>query len=165
MKRGDIVYVKTKSVYGRLIRLFTGGDYTHTYIMFHQIPSNGKWIVLEASGLSVRLTWECKSVEKAVYRPSGNVGNALDGVLCHVGRPYGFLQILGYVWVSLVRHAFGKYVSNPFTDGVTCKELVSLYIKELGYQSFTDEEDPDITDPTAQAKNLDLHPDLFTRVD
>lgn len=49
-----------------------------------------------------------------------------------LGKPYGYLQVFGYVPYFLLRDKL-KGIGNPFTNGVWCSEYADIYLNHLGW--------------------------------
>lgn len=137
-RAGDIVFVKTKTPFGWLVRFFTGSNWNHVYILVHErIDMPGEWMKLEANGLSVRLTEENTRFvkEMVALRPefsNAEIGKALHEMTFLVGARYGWGQILGFAWILFNYGILGRFVRNPVRGGWNCSELAGVFPRKLG---------------------------------
>lgn len=121
-----------------LIRLVTWSPFSHAYIKYFN-PYAQKWIVFQASGLKLNF------VEKSRFENIENIYsefeipisesaklNTVQFAIDSIGESYGFLQVVGFGFV-LIMKVFGKKVKNPFytTSSFFCSELVSQILNEI----------------------------------
>ena len=48
------------------------------------------------------------------------------------GKTYGYFQLLGFIFVWVVKKVFRKKVNNPIKSGIICSELVLIYLQAVG---------------------------------
>jgi len=159
---GDIVFVQSKSLAGRLVRFFSGSRWNHVFIRIAPIPGGG-WVILEANGLKVRVAVE-RDEERAVFRlknaEEADILLAASYALGYVGKSYGFAQVLGFLAVYAAR-LFDKTIKNPIRGGVICTELVILYLGAVGIGKLFAGSDKDTFDPVLLYDMLRLSPEFI----
>jgi len=138
--RGCIGFSTTKdSFISKAIRWFRSSHVSHTFIILD------RYTVLEAGFFKVRMNPLKKYFKKSeyveIYKPkevdSSTIERAIGKIMDLRGRRYGRLQLLGFIWIWLLRKLFID-PKNPFTKGIICSELVYLYMKELGCKGIED---------------------------
>lgn len=144
-----IGFSRNNTPFSWLIRKLTGSNISHTYIRI-PVPELGTSMVFQAQGFNVHyINYEhflakgnIVEAEVEVKLSSKQWAQAEMVRVYECGKPYSYLQILGYAWVLLGRR-FGKKWKNPLSDGdhgYVCVELVcrSLGISEA--ESMTPQE-------------------------
>jgi hypothetical protein len=139
----------------KAIRFFTGGVWSHTFVCFIDDETTGSWVI-EAGELGVSVDsfkkyLDPKTYDVRVYMPLAkeeNIDKALKRVMRLNGKAYGYAQLLGFIWIWLVRKLTGQKVHNPIGGGWICSELALDYCKDTGvdHQRF-EELDRDSTSP------------------
>lgn len=153
---GEIVFVRGRSLFGKLIKLFTGSKWTHVYVRIIQVPSTSKWLILEASGLKVKLILEpyyAPERRKSFIprAPEMEINAALVTAIGKIGDSYSYLAVLGYVWVVFARKVFGISARNPFQKGVYCTRLISEIAGDMGSKKYYGPQD--------SSQKVDIEPD------
>lgn len=122
-----------------LIRLVTWSPVSHAYVKYYDAYT-GRWIVFQASGLSVNLIGQdAFDAKEYVYEeftiPVSDTTKlaVIQGAVDKLGSPYAIGQVVGFIWILLMR-LFHKKVSNPFYEKSSyfCSELVSNILDEIG---------------------------------
>jgi len=138
----------------KLIMFFTKSNISHSYARLEFRP--GHDYLLEATGSrgwGVHVTWgrywrtlgHTVVAEYTLDLPEERLKEAWETV-CNerVGKPYGWLQLVGDAYVIAIECIFKKRVRNPFglpwTD--VCSETLLALIKAAGVEGF-DHLDPE----------------------
>ncbi len=131
----------------RAIRYFTHGKWSHTFVCFIDDEVTGNWVI-EAGELGVAVDnfdkyLDPNTYDFVLYAPKTTpdvVNKALQRVKRLNGKSYGYLQLLGFVWVWLIRKITLKKVNNPIGGGWICSELALDYCMDLGLEHARFEE-------------------------
>lgn len=116
--------------------------YSHVYVRFCS-ESLKRDLIYQASEMSVhfiggdRFRDECDIIKEYPLLVSIEAKTKiLQFAIDNAGRPYGWIELLGFGWVYLCR-IFGRKVKNPLGDknrSFICSELVANVLLELGYK-------------------------------
>jgi len=138
--KGLVGFVQGKGIFSLLIKLFGKTIFSHTtmgysdnFLLEAVIPK----VSLTRLGAKKKkeITWfKIKSSKKEINLAVESILNK------YYGNNYSIKQIIGYVWVAIVKLFTGKIVVNPLEDGrknVVCAELVLYYLRdELKLKEF-----------------------------
>lgn len=139
---GLIGFSVTKGFISKAIQFFRGDCiYSHTFVVFGP-TAWGDDIVGEAGTFEVDLVplkkyahkdyrMELWEIDLSDVDPE-KIKQASLKLTKMVGKTYGYLQLVGFIWVWLLSK-FGWTVNNPFEGGVICSEYVFYFLKEIGY--------------------------------
>jgi uncharacterized protein YycO len=129
-----------------ILRICQGVPYSHVYVRFHS-DSLQRDLVYQASELSVHFVgWDrfrekAKVVKEYPIQVSAEAKTkTLQFAIDNAGKPYGWPELFGFVWICLNRK-FGRKVNNPLGDkakSFVCSELVAAVLIELGYKIVED---------------------------
>lgn len=124
-------------VYSLLIRVLTGSRVSHTYQRI-EVPEFDSEVIFQASGLKVNyenadiFASHSRVVEEYEVPVSDFYAHLAERMrVTEVGKPYGILQVVGYMWVLLLRRV-GLRVKNPLADGNASHVCVELNAKQIG---------------------------------
>ena len=126
-----------------LIRLVTWAPMSHAYIKYYDAYV-GRWIIYQASGLKVNFIGEAAfdNAEDVIAEFNLSISDAtqqklVQGAVDTLGSPYGIWQVVGYLWVFLMRK-LGKTVANPLYSASSffCSELTSDDLEEIGLKGL-----------------------------
>lgn len=147
MKTIRVGFSRGGSPYSWIIRLLTWSRISHTYQRVDATP--GEQMIFQASGFKVNYEnskiFDEHSEVVEEYDVHVTEEQAAGAELIRVqecGKPYGMLQVVGYVWVILWR-AFKVAAKNPLADGKhshVCVELTARQIGLSGAESMTPED-------------------------
>ena len=143
--KGLIGFTKDNSFISKAIRFFRKSEYSHCFIIVDNLIS--KTIVGEAMEFGVRLEPLSKYLKKGTTLELWNVDidpitkvEGLKKIMTLVGRTYGYLQLIGFVWIWLW-NKFGIKKDNPFKGGIiysTCIGPARIWRKDCRLcKSFT----------------------------
>lgn len=144
-KQGDIILLnrhgKESNWFSNAQRFFTRMPYTHSALVLGKVK--GLMSVLSADELVVVIPvnryLEEEGTDIEVYRPK-----FVDWVLInqlmpdlyqkHAGKPYGYLQLLYFVfrWLAESFKIDVRKWKNPFTNNDICSELIFEYLLLTG---------------------------------
>jgi hypothetical protein len=139
----------------KAIRFFTGGRWSHTFVCLYDDPDLGS-VVIEAGDLGVSINPFSKYLDEEtysfkIYMPLTKEEHIIEGlkrVIQLNGKPYGYFQLLGFIWIWFMKKVFMKKVRNPIGGGWICSEEVLSYAKRLHIETEKfDELDKDSTSP------------------
>ena len=148
MKKIIVGFSYSNSLFSKLIKIFTSSKISHTYIRL-PVPEYNTSVVFQASLLSVHYVTAdvfkshstiVEEYELEVSDEQFSVGEKFR--VTEVGKPYSYTQILGFLYVLMLRK-FGKKVSNPLSNGdhaYVCVEVVANSIGVSNGESMTPEE-------------------------
>jgi len=135
--RGLIGFVERRGIVPAIIKWFGGTVYSHMTLGYNDV------FILDATTPRVKLRrvkkahsnkeivkvkWFEANLSKA--KISKAVENSLNK---YYDTNYSVLQLIGYVWVAIVKFFTGKYVKNPAEDGaknIVCAELLLYYMRD-----------------------------------
>lgn len=169
--KGDIFFSASNSWISKAIRWFTKSNVSHTGII---INNQKRKLVLEAATRQVHITTYDKHYKKGyieIYRPKIDekmVDKAIDCVISkHLEKPYGYLQLLGFAIVCLLKR-IGIKIKNPLKMHSICSEVSRDYgaflpLSEKAKQEFA-KLDPDTTSPDDLRNVIKNLPESFERV-
>ncbi|MFW6015384.1 MAG: hypothetical protein ACOCRK_03040 [bacterium] len=127
LQPGDILLIKTKGIYAKLIRWWTNSKYTHVAIVLTEnIAIEANWRVR---------TFPIDDINNYdIYRLKGGLTNKEQNeirkkLLYYHGRRYDFLQITGYLFMSYFKGR-NKFNSSKY---VICSELADRVYHSIGY--------------------------------
>ena len=138
--KGVVGSSRSNSWISKVIRWFRDAKVSHTFIIING-RGDEPLFVLEAGKREVLIVpFEQRYCNDYVelYAPLVNynkVNSAVDKVLPYIEKRYGYLQILGFALVSLLKK-IGIKIKNPIGTGIICSELVLLYLRELELAEF-----------------------------
>ncbi len=134
IKRGMLGFSRNRSLLSKLIRWFTRQEWSHTFIILDYDEDVGDHKIIEASTGGVRIN----SLEK--YREDYHVELCelsdhdtelgISAAETLLGSRYGYLQLIGYIPVVLLRRV-GIPVNNALTKGVVCSELAAEFLSAV----------------------------------
>ena len=134
---GLIGFTMGKRIWSRIINEFGGMPISHTVIGF--------WddFVVEATQPKVKVSRVSKYAKRRVksavwYKLKGVSQARIDAAVKNtmkefLDRPYGTLQLLGYIWVMIKKILTGKAAKNPWENDkkrIVCAGLVIHFLKE-----------------------------------
>jgi hypothetical protein len=130
-------FSKNNKIFSKIIRWATRSNVSHCYIVINH-RSNPEWkLVSHAQGLNVHYVSyqhfaQCNEIIQEIEVPITEelAKKAEELRWTKSGTPYGWLQVLGYVWV-LFGKWIGKSWKNPLADGGhthVCVEWVAVQI-------------------------------------
>jgi hypothetical protein len=125
------------SILSRIICKIEGTPYSHVYVRFYS-ESIGRWLVYHAALNSVHFDNHPSFLSKNHVIEEFELKTQYDCKvealqLCvdRVGTPYGKAQLVGMGLVRLVKSVFNVKISNPWTGGQVCSELVARILNVL----------------------------------
>lgn len=157
------------AILSRLIRMFSFGEWSHTFVVLSEDPVAG-WIIIEASDTGVKMNLLSEytldpNIEMVLYRPKMPLRNILEGIKAVLplnGKAYGYLKFLGFVVVWPYYMITGRRRKNPFGAGVICSELGLVYLKATQVRpDVFDKMDPNLTSPEDLNDEIDTDREHF----
>lgn len=131
-----------RSFTSKAIRFFRKSQYSHTFEIVGQLSND--LVCVEAAELGVRLAPLHKHVNKdskveiwKIKVDESKFHQAVRNAMCRVAHAYGFLQLIGFIWVW-AWELIGIKKDNPFHDGIICSEEVLMFLKDCEYQLVMD---------------------------
>lgn len=184
MKTGDIALDDNDSFFRKLVRFFSSGQYSHTYMI---APALGldpletfkpiELAAMEINGFKPALIpMRCKQEKdnRTVYfRPCVSHETKLRALNKtwdeHAKEFYGYTIFLWFVYSYIIKKVTGK---NPrranswFSSGMICSEYVAAYIINLGgeFATLFNANELSTYTPSQIFDTLDKRADLFKRV-
>lgn len=135
IKRGSIIFTTTRSWISKRIMDFDQ-EYSHILISATNTVDEHTF-TLEADQFGVQgndFESRLKKVKKfeifEIQIPEEEIRKAVDSMFQYIGKSYGYLQLLGFMPVILLRK-LGIKIKNPFSKGLVCSEFVLKYLKRL----------------------------------
>lgn len=124
-----------KTIFSKTIALVTGQEITHCYI---RVPFEGNEdlsVVFHAAGMNVHYmnygyfkTFQKKIISEYKVELTDELWQKAQQLRFEqAGKPYGWKQILGYVYVL-----FNKKLDNPLADGDKSHVCVEIVANSLG---------------------------------
>ena len=123
----------------RLIRLMTGGEVNHAFLLW--TDEHLGWVVLGANKNGVTLdTW--KNFTKirtvpAIFKPAtGSLWLGLEKLRDDINAQYNTAALVGMSVVEIASHVFHKNISNPLDvdyHDVFCSEFATMVIRVSGF--------------------------------
>jgi len=143
------------SFISKIIRWFTKSQWSHTFVIYKWIEGDYlNSLVIEAGDFELTIVPFNKYIKEGVtveiYKPKNlkNKKQALNNLLLKCGTVYGYLQLIGFAIVILLRKWFGiKRKSNIFGYGIICSESVSDYLIDLGYKDIIENKSLQLISP------------------
>lgn len=144
LKEGSIGFCGSKSWISKIIRWFTKSRWSHTFIIWKIIKDEDRVyiLVIEAGEFIVHIVPFSKYLSGDFYFEiyditpitiKENEGIAEEKLLSKIGRLYGWLQLIGFGIVILLRKWFGwKLKRNIWKKGKICSEVVAEYLIDRG---------------------------------
>ncbi len=168
-----------------IIRLFTGGKYSHSWISYPSRIWSGRWIAHSDSRGVRKIPAEPYLAKKkrkhAAYRCKFDARIALQENRKFIGRRYDFLSILfGFPIKFFVYWISGKRICNPSRDEskFTCSEFVATVLKSVRVPRkpshehsapiplpWTEMWDPESMTPRDLREYCDAHPEFFEKLE
>ncbi len=146
--KGAIGFSASNSIISKLIRWFRRSRVSHTFIIINR---GKRLLVMEAGARQVHITSFKKHYTRGyvvLYQPKVSerqIDKAIDILVPKLEVGYGYLQLLGFALVSVLRW-LGWKIKNPIGWGIICSELVRDYLIALGFDEFK-QIDKDTTAP------------------
>jgi hypothetical protein len=126
----------------KAIRFFRKAEYSHTFEIVGEL--SGDKMCVEAIELGVWPRPLHKHVDKSTKMELWEIEvdedlfhQAVRNALSRAGHAYGFLQLIGFIWVWLWKLVCVTK-GNPFHDGIICSEEVLMFLKDCGYKAVLD---------------------------
>jgi hypothetical protein len=142
MKKVTIGFSTSKkwNPFSALIKWWWNTPYSHVYVRW-ETPW-GFSEILEASGRSVRMVeeeyWKLKNnviVEYTYEVDRESFGNLMKETRIHLGKPYGWTQVVGLIFRELF-----KLRRNPYSDGMksfVCSEIAKIAATHIAKKDTT----------------------------
>ena len=131
MNKGTIGFSRNNSFVSKAIRWITRQKWSHTFVVLEYDEDVGDNKVIEASAGGIRInSFKAYRGGYTVHLcelPGVDTEAGVSMAKSMLGRKYGYLKILGYIPVVLLRR-IGIPVENSVTKGVVCSELVSYFM-------------------------------------
>jgi len=137
LERGDVGfsdYVGKSGVFrfiAKAIRYFTRSKWSHTFQITLEDDTQGLFVTEAAEygvGIHSFANYEVPGKYKyeiwRVMAPIDALNSGITRVLSLDGKSYGYTQLIGFMFVWLVRKLTGRKVNNPIGGGRVCSELV-----------------------------------------
>lgn len=180
MKTGDIALDDNDSFFRKLVRFFSSGQYSHTYMI---APALGE--PLEPNGLAAMeingfkpalIPMRCK-LEKGnrttYFRPRVSHETMLRALNKtwddHAKEFYGYTIFLWFIYSYVIKKVTGKTPTRAnawFSKGMVCSEYVAAYIINLGgeFATLFNASELSTYTPSQVFDILDKRADLFKKV-
>lgn len=172
---GCIGFMRSKgsgcgAILSRMIRAFSAGEWSHVFIVMDKAPITGDYYIIEAGETGVRINLLSEylgdpAIEMALYKPKVDdeaIDEGFRAVLPLNGKPYGYLQFLGFVVVWPYYMITGRRRKNPFGKGIICSELGLLYLQGTKVNSEVfDKMDLNLTSPEDLNDKIDTDQEHF----
>jgi hypothetical protein len=137
LERGDVGfsdYVGKSGIFrfiSKAIRYFTKSKWSHVFQISLKDEAQGLFVT-EATeyGVGIHTFDKYKTPGKYKYEiwrvmaSEDAIESGITRVVSLDGKSYGYLQLIGFICVWLVRKLTGKKVNNPIGGGRVCSELV-----------------------------------------
>lgn len=134
---------KQDSFISKAIRKFTNSMWSHTFVVWRDV--DGEWLCIEANDFELAISplkkFFDKSYNVVFFEPDVGIDRrifaikrvlSLDDKRIRIGATYGYLQLIGFAIVLLLRKLGIRRRSNIFTQGVICSEFVAWYLSMIG---------------------------------
>jgi len=138
----------------KAIKYFTHGKWSHSFLIINDSDKPERLLVQEAGNFGVYIVsfkkYLTDKYDISVYAPlveKNAIDQSIDLLAEDLEEPYGYLQLLGFIWVWIVRKLFKKKIKNPITGGIICSEEVLYHLKNIRIDERFDKMDDNTTDP------------------
>lgn len=126
----------------KAIRFFRpNAKFSHTFVVLGDFV--GEKLVAEAGTFQVDCIplslYDNKDYRVQMFEVevSGDVEDSVRKTLQLVNKPYGYLQLVGFIWVWFWAK-LGHKEQNPFDEGIICSELVYYFLRDVGYEKLVE---------------------------
>jgi hypothetical protein len=137
--KGLVGFSTSNSFISKAIRWFRKSEFSHTFVVLDNFYDTA--IIGEADTFKVRLAplytkvkkgskvelWETPISEELI-------SSGIQEIMKLTGRPYGFGQLIGFIWIWFCEKICKKQKSNPFHNGIICSEFVYYFLLLIGYK-------------------------------
>lgn len=150
-----------------LIRKFTGGNYSHAWLL-HKSNDYKTNLIIHATSGGVKVVEADKVLKRwkfwklFKYAPKG-LENALPSMAKYLGNDYDYGALIFFSWVIIAKNWFKKKVKNPWRDpkAMICSEFVTILLQKANVQG-AGLLDPETTSPKDLDTFLTQHKDFYT---
>lgn len=135
MMKGAIGFSRQKKNWlSKVIRWFTRSQWSHTFIIYQVEP---EILVAEAGTFEVKIVpitkYESRKYATTFFFPDHlpvtDIEIGIKRARADLEKPYGYLQILGFIPVVIAKRLLGLKIKNPMRGGMVCSELVLEYLR------------------------------------
>jgi len=148
MKKYIIGFSRRKNILSKLIMAFTGSNISHSFLRVDYDTGHSYILESTAGGTDVKWYDDWKNKGHSVVALYEILDGEEKGANIawerisdeHIGKPYGWLQLIGDAYVIIVEKITGKKKRNPFgfSWSEVCSELVLAFISEINLSGFDD---------------------------
>jgi hypothetical protein len=149
-----------------MVRLIERTPFSHVYMQI-EMPEINHCLIYHASDLRIHFTGENQfnqannTIYKFIFKINKDVYNKIiTFCINEAGKPYGFLQICGIMWVKFMA-LFDKHISNPFVSydkTQICSEAIGKIL--IQYMNITINKNLDVLTPSDIFKILKQYAEL-----
>jgi len=135
-----------KSIMSWVISKVTGDPFSHSYIKI-PIDEMNSSTVFQAAFCNVHfLNYDSFLETNEVYKEfpvilsDDQYLNAKKFMFKESGKKYAVMELIGFIWILLIRKLFKKNIKNPFFNGQNsyiCVELVLYFLNIYNFNNYT----------------------------
>lgn len=168
--KGAIGFSRQKrSWLSKIIRWFTRSKWSHTFIIYQVEP---EILVAEAGTFEVQLVpitkYESAKYVTTFFFPNmvhvARIESGVNRAMKDIEKTYGWLQIIGFIPVVVLKRLLGLKIKNLMRGGIICSELVLECLRGMEPGTKWDLMQKDSVSPEDIFEELAIHP-AFKRVD